>query len=118
MEWNVSNFQTEQVLIGRPLLDAIGCKNRTSLSAACDRNDEVINVPEILGASRKIYPIQVIFMHYLLMGSITAPEVMSRMALKTRKFILTLVRMKIANLSKYWSSVYPRLVVMVCHLLA
>lgn len=48
VEWYISDCHTEQVILGRPLLEAIGCNNRVLLSAACDQNDGVINAPDQL----------------------------------------------------------------------
>lgn len=53
VEWNVSDTDTDYVLLGRPTLQAIGCDNRAMLSAACDQHDGVINVPEALNADAK-----------------------------------------------------------------
>lgn len=48
VEWAVSKQDAKHVLIGRPLLEALGLDMKNILEAACDRNNGIINVPDIL----------------------------------------------------------------------
>lgn len=48
VDWLVSDIDSEQVIIGRPLLDAIGCSNRDMLTAVCDHNNGMIIVPDLM----------------------------------------------------------------------
>lgn len=48
LEWHVGDCETEYLILGRPVLEALGCNNRTLLAAACDRNNGVVNIPEAL----------------------------------------------------------------------
>ena len=48
VEWLIPEEETECTILGRPVLQAIGCDNRALLSAACDKHSGVINVPEAL----------------------------------------------------------------------
>ena len=54
VDWLVSDINSEQVIIRRPLLDAIGCSNRDMLTAVCDHNNGMIVVPDLM---RKIEPV-------------------------------------------------------------
>lgn len=47
VEWHVSTEPTDTAVIGRPLLDAIGCSNEEMLAAACDPNNGVIAFSEL-----------------------------------------------------------------------
>lgn len=48
IDWYVSTRNMEYVIIGRHGLAALGLDNKKLLAAACDRNDGIIDVPEIL----------------------------------------------------------------------
>lgn len=48
----MSDTDTEFVVIGRYVLQAIGCDNRAILATACDKNNGVINVPQAMAADR------------------------------------------------------------------
>ena len=48
VDWLVSDVDNEQVIIGRPLLDAIGCSNRDMLTAICNHNNGMIVVPDLM----------------------------------------------------------------------
>lgn len=48
VEWAVSKQKARHVLIGRPLLEALGLDMKNILEAACDKNNGIINVPDIL----------------------------------------------------------------------
>lgn len=48
VDWFVSEQSITNCLLGRPLLDAIGCSNRTMIQAACDKHDGEINVADIM----------------------------------------------------------------------
>ena len=48
IEWLVSDKDTKYVIIGRSVLSAIGLDNRVLMAAACDRNNGVLNIPEML----------------------------------------------------------------------
>lgn len=50
--WHVSDAPTKVVVIGRRVLQAIGCDNKAMLAASCDKNDGVINIPEALAADK------------------------------------------------------------------
>ena len=46
----MSDVETEFVVIGRKVLQSIGCDNKAMLAAACDKHAGVINIPEALAA--------------------------------------------------------------------
>lgn len=46
VQWNVGEYDMENLIIGRPLLDAIGCCNLTIRITACDKYDGMSNIPE------------------------------------------------------------------------
>lgn len=48
IEWLVSDKETKYVIIGRKVLSAIGLDNRLLMAAACDRNNGVLNIPDML----------------------------------------------------------------------
>ena len=43
-EWLVSNQTTNSVIIGRPLINSIGCSKEQMLATAADRNNGVFDV--------------------------------------------------------------------------
>lgn len=47
MDWKISDEETENVIIGRPLLESIGCNNRRLLEDACDSGDGIIDTGNI-----------------------------------------------------------------------
>lgn len=51
IEWNVSEEPAEFVIIGREVLQAIGCDNKAMLLAFCAKHDGVINVAQALQAN-------------------------------------------------------------------
>lgn len=48
LEWHVVNCETEYLILRRPVLEALGCNNLTLQAAACDKNNGVVNIPEVL----------------------------------------------------------------------
>ena len=48
VEWLVGEQETEYVLLGEPVLRALGLDNEELLAAVCDRHDGVVYVPELL----------------------------------------------------------------------
>ncbi|CAN8074420.1 unnamed protein product [Agarophyton chilense] len=46
--WKNAKVKSESVIIGRHLLQAIGCDNKALLTAACDKHNRVINVPQAM----------------------------------------------------------------------
>lgn len=44
----MGNCETEFLILGRPVIDGIGCDNRSMIAAACNRNDGIIKVPGAL----------------------------------------------------------------------
>ena len=48
MEWGVRNQKPKFRILGRHVLQAIGCDNKRLLSAPCDKNDGMINIPDAL----------------------------------------------------------------------
>lgn len=48
VEWAISKQPAQHVLIGRPLLEALGLDTKTILEAASDRHNGIVNVPDIL----------------------------------------------------------------------
>lgn len=54
--WFVTNEDIDQAIIGRPVLDAIGCDNRKILASAADQNGGVIDVPSALQGRLKDKP--------------------------------------------------------------
>ena len=53
VEWGVSDQKTEFPILGRHVLQAIGCDNKSMLSTACDKNDGIINIPDALAQDAK-----------------------------------------------------------------
>lgn len=45
--WRVSDEESDNVIIGRPLLEAIGFDNQQILEAACDNHDGIIDAAEL-----------------------------------------------------------------------
>ena len=52
VEWAVCEQQAKHVLIGCPLLEALGLDTAGILEAACDKPNSIVNVPEILPHDR------------------------------------------------------------------
>lgn len=50
--WKVLKESMEAPIIGRPVLESIGCDNRAMLAVACDLNAGIINVTEKLSEDR------------------------------------------------------------------
>ena len=48
VEWLVSEQETEYVLLGEPVLRALGLDNEELLAAVCDRHGGVVCVPELI----------------------------------------------------------------------
>ncbi|CAN8069121.1 unnamed protein product [Agarophyton chilense] len=48
VEWAVSKQNAKHVLIGRPLLEALGLVTKTILEAASNKHNGIVNVPDIL----------------------------------------------------------------------
>lgn len=48
VEWRVGDHNDDHAIIGRPLLESIGCDNRALLAASCDRFGGVIDVDVVL----------------------------------------------------------------------
>lgn len=53
VEWKVEQPNLDYVIIGRPILQSTGCDNKAIIAATCEKNDGVINVPEVLEADAK-----------------------------------------------------------------
>ncbi|CAN8061292.1 unnamed protein product [Agarophyton chilense] len=53
LEWDIANADLEYVIIGRPVLQSIGCDNKAIIAAACDKNDGEINIPDALETDAK-----------------------------------------------------------------
>lgn len=48
IDWFVSDEEIEFAIIGRPVLEALGCDNRKILTAASDKSGGVIDIPKDL----------------------------------------------------------------------
>ena len=48
VEWAMSKHAAQNVLIGRPLLEALGMDTRAVLEATCEKHSGIVNVPSIL----------------------------------------------------------------------
>eukprot|EP00177_Eucheuma_denticulatum_P008814 GFKZ01016009.1.p3 GENE.GFKZ01016009.1~~GFKZ01016009.1.p3 ORF type:complete len:172 (-),score=27.08 GFKZ01016009.1:3459-3974(-) len=53
MVWKLGEAATDEVIIGREVLQSIGCDNRAILAAACGRNDGIINIPDAVSEDEK-----------------------------------------------------------------
>eukprot|EP00737_Agarophyton_chilense_P000949 gb/GEZJ01001057.1/.p1 GENE.gb/GEZJ01001057.1/~~gb/GEZJ01001057.1/.p1 ORF type:complete len:583 (-),score=92.79 gb/GEZJ01001057.1/:1849-3597(-) len=46
--WKIADTDLDCVIIGRQVLQALGCDNKAILAAACDQHNGIINIPEAL----------------------------------------------------------------------
>ncbi|CAN8071777.1 unnamed protein product [Agarophyton chilense] len=53
LEWEIANADLDYVIIGRPVLQSIGCDNKAIIAAACDKNNGEINIPDALETDAK-----------------------------------------------------------------
>ena len=54
VEWLVGDKSDEHAIIGRPLLDAVGCNNQEMLAAAADRNAGVFDAADVANGPQDV----------------------------------------------------------------